>query len=335
MILTRAPLRISLGGGGTDLPSYYSRFGSTFVSASIDQYVYLAVHHNYGDHFIIKYSELETASKVSDIRHPLIRECLHHVGQTDPLEIVSFADVPAGTGLGSSGAFTVALLKAMYANVGRLHTTEHLAEAACAIEIEKLKEPVGKQDQFASAFGGINRFDIGTEGRVTVTPVAMSSSTRIDLEEHLCLFFTKQRRSASHVLRHQDEQSRRATSLHEASLESDAVLANLHQTKAVGLKSCLALERGELHEFGRLMSEQWEQKRARSPGATNEAIVHGYETGMKNGALGGKLIGAGGGGFLMFLADDRRALRKAMASIGYPELRVRFDWHGAQVMVRS
>jgi D-glycero-alpha-D-manno-heptose-7-phosphate kinase len=235
--------------------------------------------------------------------------------------------------LGSSGAFTVALLKALYTLHKTQHTTAMVAETACSIEIEKLKEPVGKQDQYASAFGGINRFDIDTQGRVTVTPIAVPAGALEELEEHLCLFFTKQRRSASVVLKHQDDLTKKSGG--SSSRESDAVLQNLHQTKALGVASALALEQGDLTGLARLMSEQWEQKRARSPGATNEAIVHGYVQGMKHGALGGKLIGAGGGGFLMFLADDRRALRRAMAELGYPEVRFRFDWQGTHVMVQS
>ncbi len=331
MILAKAPLRISLGGGGTDLPSYYSRFGSTFLSAAIDQYVYLAVHQNFGEEFLIKYSEYERAPSVDQIRHPLVRECLRFADQKDPLEVVSFADIPAGTGLGSSGAFTVAFLKALYVHSNRAHSNESLANDACTIEIERLGEPVGKQDQFASALGGINRFDIDRQGRVSATAVNMPASARIELEEHLCLFYTRQQRSAGAVLRHQDDATRQPA----PTAESAAMLENLHQTRELGLASLTALESGNLTEFGRLMSHQWEQKRKRSPASSNEGIDRGYALGMKSGALGGKLIGAGGGGFLMFLADDRRPLRSAMAEAGFPEVRFRFDWLGAQVMVRA
>lgn len=333
MILAKAPLRISLGGGGTDLPSYYSRFGSTFLSAAIDRYVYLAVHRTFGTDYIVKYSEVERVRETASIRHPLVRECLHQAGKIEPVEIVSFADIPAGTGLGSSGSFTIALLKALYTHTGRVHSTASLAEDACAIEIERLKEPVGKQDQFASAFGGINRFDIDTDGRVSVTPVPMPNSARVELEEHLCMFFTHQQRSASEVLRHQDEESRKATTLEKA--ETNEMLANLHQTRELGLTSFDVLSKGDLVEFARLMSEQWEQKRRRSPGSTNEQIDRAYDLGMKNGAVGGKLIGAGGGGFLMFLAEDKRALRRVMAEAQLPEVRFRFDTLGAQVEVHN
>lgn len=338
MILAKAPLRISLGGGGTDLPSYYSRFGSTFLSAAIDRYVYLAVHRTFGQEFIVKYSEVERVRQASELRHPLVRECLAQVGHTEPVEIVSFADIPAGTGLGSSGSFTVALLKALYTHTRRVHSAASLAEDACAIEIERLREPVGKQDQFASAFGGINRFDIDETGKVTVTPVPMPSSARVDLEEHLCLFFTHQQRSASEVLRHQDQQSRQELARTASGPEkepSQSMLENLHQTRQLGLVSYEALSKGDLTTFARLMSDQWEQKRRRSPASTNAHIDHAYDLGMKHGAVGGKLIGAGGGGFLMFLAEDKRALRRAMAEAGLPEVRFRFDVLGAQVVVHN
>ncbi len=333
MILAKAPLRISLGGGGTDLPSYYSRFGSTFLSAAIDRYVYLAVHRTFGDEFIVKYSDVERVRETSAIRHPLVRECLNQVGKVEPIEIVSFADIPAGTGLGSSGSFTVALLKALYTHTGRVHSTASLAEDACTIEIDRLKEPVGKQDQFASAYGGINRFDIDQQGKVSVTPVQMPSAARVELEEHLCLFFTHQQRSASDVLRHQDEESRRPASGPKS--ETNGMLENLHQTRELGLVSYETLRKGDLVEFARLMSQQWEQKRRRSPASTNERIDRAYDLGMKNGAVGGKLIGAGGGGFLMFLAEDKRALRRAMAEAELPEVRFRFDTLGAQVVVQN
>jgi D-glycero-alpha-D-manno-heptose-7-phosphate kinase len=335
MILTKAPLRISLGGGGTDLPSYYSRFGSTFISAGISQYVYLAVHKNFSEEFILKYSDVERVADVASVKHPLVRECLRQVNQQQHLEIVSFADIPGGTGLGSSGSFTIALLKALYTAHGRLHTTASLAEDACSIEIDRLREPVGKQDQFAAAFGGINRFDIATDGKVTVTPVPMPPPARVELEERLCLFFTQQRRSASAVLRHQDEESKKVSPAAAAKSETNEMLENLHQTKALGLTSYDALCKGDLVAFARLMSEQWEQKRRRSPGSSNAAIDHAYELGMKHGAVGGKLIGAGGGGFLMFLAEDKRALRQAMAEAGLPEVRFRFDELGAQVVVNN
>jgi len=329
MILVRVPLRISLGGGGTDLPSYYSRFGSTFVAASIDQHVYLAIHRSFGDDFIVKYSELERAREISAIRHPLVRECLTMAGVDRPLEVVSFADIPGGTGLGSSGAFTVGLLKGLYSHTRRMHDARSLAEDACSIEIDRLQEKVGKQDQYASAFGGLNRFDIALDGTVTVTPVHMPAAARLEFEERLCLFFTNTRRSASEVLKHQDDATRRATG------HDDDVIRNLHQTRELGIAAFETLREGNLVRFAAQMNQQWEQKRARSPGTTTAEIDRAWAHGLANGALGGKLLGAGGGGFLMFLAEDRSALRRAMQSLGYPEVPFRLTDEGAQVLVRT
>jgi D-glycero-alpha-D-manno-heptose-7-phosphate kinase len=330
MILVRAPLRLSLGGGGTDLPSYYSRFGSTFVAASIDQHVYLAIHKSFGDDFIVKYSELERVKEISAIRHPLVRECLTQAGIDRPLEVVSFADIPGGTGLGSSGAFTVGLLKGLYAHTRRVHDARSLAEDACAIEIERLHEKVGKQDQYASAFGGLNRFDIAPDGTVTVTPVQMPAAARLELEERLCLFFTNTRRSASEVLKHQDDATRKATGGGD-----DDMLRNLHQTRELGLAAFETLREGNLSRFATQMNQQWEMKRSRSPGTTTAEIDRAWALGLANGALGGKLLGAGGGGFLMFLAEDRTALRRAMQTLGYPEVPFRFTDEGAQMLVRT
>lgn len=329
MILVRVPLRISLGGGGTDLPSYYSRFGSTFVAASINQHVYLAIHRSFGDEFIVKYSELERAKEISAIRHPLVRECLTMAGVDRPLEVVSFADIPGGTGLGSSGAFTVGLLKGLYSHTRRMHDARSLAEDACSIEIDRLHEKVGKQDQYACSFGGLNRFDIALDGTVTVTPVPMPAAARLEFEERLCLFFTNTRRSASEVLKHQDDATRRATG------NDDDVLRNLHQTRELGLAAFETLREGNLARFAAQMNQQWEQKRSRSPGATTAEIDRAWAHGLANGALGGKLLGAGGGGFLMFLAEDRSALRRAMQSLGYPEVPFRLSDEGAQVLVRT
>ncbi len=331
MIVTKAPLRISLGGGGTDLPSYYRRFGSTFLSAAIDRYVYLSVHRNFGDEFIVKYSEVERAKDREGIRHPIVRECLKLVGHEAPLEIASFADIPAGTGLGSSGAFTVALLKALYAEARRVHTCFSLAEDACGIEMEKLAQPVGKQDPYAAAVGGIQRFDIDREGRVTATPVPMSPATRVELEEGLLLFFTGVSRKASEVLSHQDEETRKASE----GGGGQEMLENLHRTRELGEESYKALCSGDLAGFAHLMSAQWEQKRRRSPGSTRPEIDRAYELALGSGALGGKLIGAGGGGFLMFFAQEKRALRKAMTGAGLSEVRFRFDDLGAQVVVQG
>ena len=332
MIIVKAPLRISIGGGGTDLPSYYERFGSTFISAAINKYIYISLHKVFAPEYIIKYSELERAKELDQIKHPLVRECLREVGVPPDVEISSSADIPAGTGLGSSGTFTVALLKALYVWRNIVHTPMSLGEKACEIEINKLGSPVGKQDQYISAVGGLTRFQIDTSGAVTTSPLIMQEPDRVDLEEHLLLFFTGFSRRASDILREQDEASKRAAA---APRDSHAILDNLHFTKELGLKIGAALEAGRLSEFGQLMNVHWEHNLKRSPAMSNGTIDAWYKLAIANGALGGKLIGAGGGGFLMFLADDKRRLRRVMREAGLTDVPFRFDQLGAQVVLRE
>lgn len=324
MIITRSPLRISLGGGGTDLASYYSQHGGFLVAAAIDKYVYINVHRRFVDGFLLKYSDLEEAATVDEIKHPIIREALKLAGVEDRnLEITSMADIPAGTGLGSSGSFTTALLKALHAlRKNLVHPTE-LAEQACEIEIEKLGEPIGKQDQYIAAFGGITRFEFANNGRVDAHPLKLGEETLFNLEDNLLLFFTGYSRSASTILKEQDERSRTA--------DRD-MTENLHFVKELGRQSQRALEAGNLEEFGRLMDVHWQRKKERSKNMSNERINEWYELAMANGALGGKLIGAGGGGFLMFYADDKARLRHAMREKGLSEVRFRFDFEGTKIL---
>lgn len=332
MLIVKAPLRISLGGGGTDLPSYYREHGSTFISAAIDKYIYISLHKIFIEELIIKYSELERVKDPSAIRHPIIRACYQKVGITRALELSSFADIPAGTGLGSSGTFTVALLKALYTHTNQLHHAMTLAEDACDIEINKLGSPVGKQDQYIAAVGGLTRFDIDRQGTVTAAPVKLDTASRIDLEEHLLLFFTGFSRSANEILRQQDDQTRAAVKAKEP---SGSVIDNLNFVKELGLKSLEALEKGDLGAFAELMNVHWEHKKKRSGEMSKPEIDAWYRLGLQNGALGGKLVGAGGGGFLMFLAEDKRRLRRAMNEAGLHDVPFRFDNLGAQVVLRD
>lgn len=333
MIIVKAPLRISLGGGGTDLPSYYEQHGSMFISAAINKYVYISVHPIFIKDIILKYSEMERVDKISDIQHPIIRETMRRVGVTSSVEISSFADIPAGTGLGSSGSFTVALLKALYSYKNHLHDNMQIAEEACRIEIEDLKSPIGKQDQYIAALGGLNRFEIDTTGRVRANPLLMSSAARTDLEDHLLLFFTGYSRSANVLLKEQDDKTRAAQN--QVSSHENEMIQSLHFIQKLGFESGAALEQGNLNEFARLMNVHWEYKKKRSANMSSGQIDSWYELGMKNGALGGKLIGAGGGGFLMFLAEDKRTLRKAMREAGLQDVPFRFDNLGAQVMLHD
>ncbi len=324
MIITRSPLRISLGGGGTDLPSYYEQHTGFLIAAAIDKYVYITVHQTFVPELIIKYSKLERVHAVEEVEHPIIREALR-LTRTGPasLEITAMADIPAGTGLGSSGSFTTALLRALHAlNRNTVHPQE-LAEQACHIEIDLLGEPIGKQDQYIAAYGGLTCFDFHPGGRVEARPLRVSQETLYDLEDNLLLFFTGYARSASAVLKEQDSRSK----------EGDAgMIDNLHFVKRVGYESRDALEAGDLGKFADLMNVHWEHKKRRSKSMTKTAIDEWYRLARDNGAAGGKLIGAGGGGFLMFYADDNVRLRKVLTAAGLREVRFRFDFGGTAVL---
>jgi D-glycero-alpha-D-manno-heptose-7-phosphate kinase len=326
MIITRSPLRISLGGGGTDLPSYYRKHGGFLMAAAIDKYIYITVHRRFVDGFLLKYSQLEEVASIDEIRHPIIREALKLAGvQERNLEIASMADIPAGTGLGSSGSFTTALLKALHAVRKNLVHPSELAEQACSIEIEKLREPVGKQDQYISAYGGITCFEFLPDGRVQASPLNVSEQTLLELEDNLLLFFTGYARSASKILQEQ----------HDKSTQSDeAMLENLHFVKELGRQSQRALEASNLREFARLMDVHWQRKKERSSIMSNEFINNSYDVAMANGAAGGKLIGAGGGGFLMFYAEDKAHLRNAMREKGLTEVRFRFEPEGTKILIQ-
>ena len=327
MIITRSPLRISLGGGGTDLPSYYQEHGGFLVAAAIDKYVYITQHRTFQEEIIIKYSKLERVHSIDEIEHPIIREALKLTGVTDPhLELTSMADIPGGTGLGSSGSFTTALLKSLHTHKKSIISPAELAEQACDIEINKLGEPIGKQDQYIAAVGGITAFTFHPDGRVEYHPCRISEETLFNLEDNLLLFFTGYSRSASSILKDQNDKSKK---------NEPAMLDNLHFTKELGYKSLAELEAGNLEEFAHLMDIHWQRKKARSSGMSNAHINDWYEYAMANGALGGKLIGAGGGGFLMFYAGDKRKLRHAMREKGLQEVRFRFDFEGTKVVAQN
>ncbi|MEY2508761.1 MAG: D-glycero-alpha-D-manno-heptose-7-phosphate kinase [Verrucomicrobiota bacterium] len=324
MIITRSPLRISLGGGGTDVPSYYREHGGFLIAAAIDKYVYINVHRRFVEGFLLKYSNLEEVATIDEIKHPIIREALKLVDIRERnLEITSMADIPAGTGLGSSGSFTTALLKAFHALKKNLVHPAELAEQACCIELEKLGEPIGKQDQYIAAYGGITCFRFMPDGRVEAAPLKISEETLFNLEDNLLLFFTGYARSASAILKEQDDKTRQSDT---------AMMDNLHFVKELGRQSEKALEAGDLEEFARLMDVHWQRKKERSKEMSNADINAWYGCAMANGALGGKVIGAGGGGFLMFYAGDKVKLRHAMREKGLAEVRFRFDFEGTRTL---
>ena len=324
MIIARSPLRISLGGGGTDLPSYYREHEGFLIAGAIDRYVYVTVNRPFLEGIFLKYSEIETATKITEIKHKIIREALKLENlKTPQIEISSMADIPSGTGLGSSGSFTTALLKAIYTYRHKHINQEDLAELACHIEIDKLGEPIGKQDQYIAAVGGVTSFAFHKDDRVSYAPLNVSRDGLHKLEDNLLLFFTGFSRSASGILKDQ----------HVRSQKNDAdMLNNLHYVKELGYRSKDALESGDSNLFGQLMHEHWEHKKKRSGGMSNSDIDAWYDLALKNGAIGGKVVGAGGGGFLMFMASDPVKLRAVMKKQGLEEVRFRFDFEGTKVI---
>lgn len=324
MIITRSPLRITLGGGGTDLPSYYRKHEGFLVAAAIDKYVYVTVTRPFTPGIFLKYSKLEHVEQMNEVQHPIIREAIQMLEfKTPQLEITTLADIPAGTGLGSSGSFTTALLKALYAHRRRLLHPSELASLACEIEINRLQEPIGKQDQYIASYGGITCFTFRSGDTVEAVPLQIKMDTLFDLEDNLLLFFTGFSRGAGSILKDQNDRTKQS---------DQDMIQNLHFIKELGLRSKEALENGKAALFGELMHAHWEHKKKRSSGMSNPRIDEWYELGRDNGAIGGKLVGAGGGGFLMFYAEDRNRLRHAMSRAGLEEIRFRFDFEGTKVL---
>ncbi len=327
VIIARAPLRIALGGGGTDLPSYYSRYGGFFVSAAIDKYVYVSVNRPASDDLIrVKYSRSEEVRDPEELRHDLVREALKSLSLTSNIEIASMADVPAGTGMGSSGSYLVALLVALHALKNEQEPRWILAEEACRIEIEKAGHPVGKQDQYVAAWGGLNCYAIDSNGEVTVTALKIPTYAYEDLGRCLLLYFTGQTRESNQILSQQNAATDRG---------DPAVVESLHRTKELGFEIKAALENGDLVRFGQLLNEHWENKKSRSSRITDDRIDRFYQLARGNGALGGKILGAGGGGFLLLLAPDSevRQVREALAAEGLRQMGFRFDLEGAKVLL--
>ncbi len=307
------------------MPSYYREYGGFLIAAAIDKYVFVNVMRPFQAGIFLKYSHLENVNSLDEVQHPIIREALKRLEfRTPQIEITTSADIPAGTGLGSSGSFTTALLKALYTHRRRLLLPSELAELACDIEINKLNEPIGKQDQYIAAYGGITCFEFNQDNSVNAYPLPISMDTHFDLEDNLLLFFTGFSRSASAILKDQDQRSQEM---------DEKMLNHMHYVKELGLRSKDALVAGHMSEFGALLHEHWEHKRKRSEGMSNPQIDEWYELGMKNGALGGKLVGAGGGGFLMFYAGDRNRLRHAMSKAKLEEVRFHFDFEGTKILI--
>ncbi len=325
MIITRAPFRIPLGGGGTDLPSYYSKFGGKLISVAIDKYILTTVNHPVSDDLIrLKYSKSETVKTTARVKHQLIKEALALTGIKRGIELSFIADIPAGTGMGSSGTFLVSMLKAIHAFKKEEAPAGKIAAEACHIEIERLNSPVGKQDQYMAAFGGITQLTIDKKGHVDVDQPISSRSTIEDLEGSLVLFFTGIKRSAGEVLNLQNKSTQNG---------DKKVIDSLHYIKELGEEITKTLKRGDINKFGILLNMHWEHKLKLSGKISNEKINRWYEMGIDAGALGGKLIGAGGGGFLLFCCPgDKKNLRRAMESAGLKEVFFKFDFDGAKVL---
>lgn len=327
MIITRTPLRISLGGGGTDLPSYYREFGGFVLSAAINKYVYITINRTFFPGYMLKYSEMELAESYEAIRHPLIREALRMHETPRRLEIVSIADVPAGTGMGSSGTFLVGLLHALHAYKRQPVTAETLAREAIDIEMNRLGNPVGKQDQYIAAYGGLLCQDYRPNDEVVIAPLRMSESALWELRDSLMLFFVGYTRAAADLLQDQKARSEK---------RDPEMLENLHFVKRLGLEIRDLLSAGDVSRFGALMHEHWMRKKSRSSGMTNSHIDDLYELARKHGgATGGKLVGAGGSGFLLFHTSDRKRLRETMMEAGLSEMDFSFDFDGSAVLLRN
>jgi D-glycero-alpha-D-manno-heptose-7-phosphate kinase len=324
LIIGRSPLRISLGGGGTDLPSYYRRHGGFVVAAAITKYVYVSMHETEHREMLLRYSQIERPQRIDDIHHPIIREALRLTGIAGPnIEITSMADIPAGTGLGSSGSFATCLLKVLH-NFKRqnIHPRE-LAEMACHIEVDLLKDPVGKQDQYIAAHGGVTVFEFRPDDSVTTRALRASADTLDLLEDNLVMVSTKLHRIAAQVLKEQDDRTR---------ADDAEMVDNLHRVKELGQRSLEAIESGNIGELGPLMNEHWQHKKKRSKVMSNPEIDRWYDLAMANGALGGKLIGAGGGGFLLFYTEQKARLRSVLRAEGLTEVKLGFDYEGTKIL---
>jgi D-glycero-alpha-D-manno-heptose-7-phosphate kinase len=325
MIVSRAPVRFSLGGGGTDLPSYSREHGGFLVAAAIDKHVYVAANRRFYDSIRLAYSKTETVANVDEIEHRIFRETLRFMDVKRGIEIVSIADLPGSSGLGSSGSFTVALLNALHAYKREFVSAEQLAAEACHIEIDLLKEPIGKQDQYIAAYGGVTAFTFAPDGTVHSERVPINDAVLDELEGNLLIFYSGVERSASAVL---SEQKKTIQS------NTDDAVNRMHRIKELGHEVHRLLIAGDVDTYGELLHEHWMNKRKLASNMTDSTIDEHYEAARRAGAIGGKLMGAGGGGFFMFYVrpQQRRALHDMLVGRGLKPLRFRFDHDGAKIV---
>lgn len=326
MIITRTPFRFTLGGGGTDLPSYYSKYGGFIFAAGINKYMFININRPIVDDFVrVKYTKSETVSHRNELQHDIAREAMRMMEIENALEIVSMADVPARTGLGSSSCYAVGLLNALHTMKREYIQLQELAEEACDLEINRLGKPIGKQDQYMAAFGGLTVLDIKKDGNVLVRTVKAEDSTIDDLNKNLLMFYTGTSRSADIIL---SEQSKGVKE------EKKNVVESMNYIKEIGYKILEAVESGNLTDVGLLFDKHWEYKKRISSKMSNSTFDEIYEIAKRNGALGGKISGAGGGGFFLFYVEENHTnFREAMKKLGLKELRYRFDFEGTKVLI--
>jgi D-glycero-alpha-D-manno-heptose-7-phosphate kinase len=328
MIIVRSPFRLPLGGGGTDLPSYYNKYGGFLITATINKYMFVNINEPALVNKIkIGYSKIEIVEldEIENIQHEIVRETLKYLNIKRPLEIHSMADLSAGTGMGSSSSYTVALLKGLNTMNRRFLSLQEDAEEACKIEMELCKKPIGKQDQYAATFGGINQLDIGKLGNVTVTPLKIKQETIYEIENRLMMFYTNINRDTNTIIKEQNNK---------IITNEDLAAESMHNIKKIGIKIKDSLLNDDIDSFGNLLNEHWLEKKKISKQMSNSEIDKWYEIGMKNGAIGGKIMGAGGGGFLLFCVKngERQKLRTAMEKEGLEYMDFRFDFEGVKVL---
>jgi D-glycero-alpha-D-manno-heptose-7-phosphate kinase len=326
VIISRAPVRITLGGGGTDLESYYSKHGGFLIAAAVDKYVFISANRRFYDSIRLSYSQTEITSSLDEIKHQIFREAMRFLNIDSGIELVSIADVPANCGLGTSSSFTVSLLNALHAYKKEFVSQKQLAEEACHIEISVLGQPIGKQDQYIAALGGVTCFTFEKNGEVITEPLRISEEALDLLTSNIQFFYTGIERRATDILKEQDSKSK---------LDDPDVIENLHQVKEIGLETRAALEKGDVDRFGELLDVHWEIKKKRSGKMTDPFIDECYELARRTGALGGKLVGAGGGGFLMFYCNngDKPRLCQAMGKVNLKPFNFHLDFEGTKILV--
>ena len=328
MIISRSPVRITLGGGGTDLPSYYSKYGGALIAAAIDKYTLVTAHTRFDDDIKLNYSRTEQVQNVDNVKHNIFREGLRLLNIKKGVELTSLSDMPSSSGLGTSGSFTIALLNALHTYKREFVPQKQLAEEACKIEIEILKEPIGKQDQYISAFGGITSFQYAKDGAVTVERLKMNDEAQDELHNNIMLFYTGIERSASNILKIQHEKSQQ---------DEEETIGTLHEIKRIGLETKKSLEQGDVDKLGEYLDEHWNIKKRLSKGVSNKYIDDCYDFAKKNGVLGGKIMGAGGGGFFMFYHNgnntEKTSFVKALATKGLKKMRFDFDFEGSKIIL--